>query len=198
VRRIYRRLRFGPPIVIVSGLPRSGTSMAMQILVAGGYPVVTDGVREADEDNPRGYYEAERVKELHRDGEDKSWLHRSRGKAIKIISFLLRYLPEDNNYKVILMRRDLPEVLASQTRMLERRNEPNEIDDEQMLEIWRDHLWKVDYFLKHAPHMQHIEVSYSDTVTNPLQQVARIRDFLARDMDLERMARVIDPSLCRN
>src|SRR6185295_15833711 len=104
VQRLLRRFRYGKPIVVVSGLPRSGTSMAMKMLEAGGLPVVTDGRRSADEDNPRGYYEDERVKDLYREG-DKTWVRESRGKAIKVISFLLKSLPPDNNYKVLFMHR---------------------------------------------------------------------------------------------
>lgn len=172
--------------------------MAMQMLAAGGHPVVTDGIRSADEDNPKGYYEEERVKDLHKEDIDRTWVRNTRGKAIKIISFLLRYLPKENNYKIIFMRRDLDEVLASQTRMLERLGEPNETTDEQMLSLWKDHLWKVNYLLKHSPQMQYIEVTYSDAVSDPLREVARIRDFIGHDMDLEQMAGVVDPSLYRN
>ncbi len=198
MRKIYRRLRYGAPVIIVSGLPRSGTSMAMQMLSAGGFPVITDGVRRADEDNPKGYYEEERVKELHKDGEDRSWLRANRGKAIKIISFLLRHLPDDNNYKVIFMRRDLPEVLKSQTKMLERLEQPNDTSDEQMMDIWKDHLWNVNYFLKHCNHIDFMEILYSDAVKDPVKEVTRIRDFLGEDLNVERMAAVVDPSLYRN
>jgi hypothetical protein len=198
MRKIYRRIRYGEPIVIVSGLPRSGTSMAMQMLAAGGHPVITDGIRTADEDNPKGYYEQERVKDLHKDAIDRSWVRGTRGKAIKIISFLLKYLPDDNNYKIIFMRRDLNEVLSSQTKMLERRGEPNETPDEDMLSIWKDHLWKVDYLLKHARHMESLEIVYSDALGDPMREVTRIRDFLGRDLELDRMAGVVDPSLHRN
>jgi len=198
VRKLYRRVRYGAPIVVVSGLPRSGTSMAMQMLAAGGYPVITDGVRTADEDNPKGYFEEERVKELHRDDFDRGWVRDTRGKAIKIISFLLRYLPSNNNYKVIFMRRELDEVLASQTKMLERRQEPNDTSDEQMLALWKDHLWKVNYMLKHAPHMEFIEIVYGDAIGDPMREVTRIRDFLGYDLKLGDMAAVVDPSLYRN
>ena len=198
MKKIYRRIRYGQPIVVVSGLPRSGTSMAMQMLSAGGHPVITDGIRTADEDNPKGYFEEERVKDLHKDNEDRSWVSGTRGKAIKIISFLLRYLPEDNNYKIIFMRRDLDEVLASQTKMLERLGEPNETSDEQMLSIWKDHLWKVNYLLKHAPHMEAIEIIYSDAIKDPLRAAGRIRDLVGRNMNIERMAGVVDPSLYRH
>ena len=172
--------------------------MAMQMLTAGGYPVITDGIRTADEDNPKGYFEEERVKDLHQANEDLNWVRNTRGKAIKIISFLLRYLPEDNNYKIIFMRRDLGEVLASQTKMLERRGEPSDTTDEQMLALWKDHLWKVNYQLKRAPHMEFIEVVYSNAVDDPIGEAKRIRDFLGRDLKLNEMAGVVDPSLRRN
>ena len=94
--RLYRRLRFGQPVIVISGLPRSGTSMAMKMLEAGGLEVLTDGLRIADESNPNGYYELERVKRLETD-EDRSWLKEARGKAIKIVSLLLTYLPDTND-----------------------------------------------------------------------------------------------------
>ena len=116
-----RRLRYGKPIVIVSGLPRSGTSMAMKMLAAGGMPLLTDGVRGADESNPKGYYEFEPVKDLHKQA-DMAWLRDARGKAVKIVSFLLTFLPETNEYKVIFMQRDLREVIASERTMLQKRS----------------------------------------------------------------------------
>src|ERR1700682_4057584 len=116
-RRVYRRLRFGPPVVVISGLPRSGTSMVMKMLESGGLEVMTDGLRVADASNPNGYYEVERVKRLNSD-DDRSWLAQSRGKAIKIISFLLTYLPDSNDYHVIFMHRSLDEVIKSQNAML--------------------------------------------------------------------------------
>ena len=108
----------GAPIVVVSGLPRSGTSMVMGMLEAGGLEIVSDGVRVADQSNPRGYYEDERVKTLDKDT-DKSWLADARGKAIKIISFLLKDLPDSNRYRVIFILRDMDEVLTSQRKMLQ-------------------------------------------------------------------------------
>ena len=115
----YYRLRYGRPLVLVSGLPRSGTSMLMQMLEKGGMPIVTDKIRTADEDNPRGYHEFERIKEIDKTT-DKSWLRNYRGQVIKTISFLLQYLPLDLNYRVVFMRRDIEEVLRSQNKMLER------------------------------------------------------------------------------
>jgi len=197
LKKTYRRLRYGEPIVVVSGLPRSGTSMAMKMLEAGGGGVVVDGLRTADEDNPKGYYEDERVKDLAREI-DKSWLVEARGKVIKVISFLLKELPETNNYQVIFMRRDLREVLASQAKMLERRGESSETEDERMLELWGDHLWKVNRLLRRAPHLEAIEIPYRDAVENPRQMAAQIRDFLGLDLDVEKMTRVVDAKLYRN
>ena len=115
----FRKQKYGEPVVVVSGLPRSGTSMMMKMLEAGGLAVQTDDLREADVDNPKGYYEDERVKDLEK-MDDKSWIQESRGKVLKVISFLLKDLPEDNYYKVIFMRRNLEEIMASQNKMIDR------------------------------------------------------------------------------
>ena len=197
LRKTYRRLRYGEPIVVVSGLPRSGTSMAMKMLEAGGLDVVVDGLRTADEDNPKGYYEDERVKDLANEL-DKSWLTEARGKVIKVISFLLKELPETQNYQIIFMRRDLREVLASQAKMLERRGESSETDDERMLELWGDHLWKVDRLLRRAPHFEAIEIQYRDAIENPRQMAVQMRNFLDLDLDLDQMTGVVDEKLYRN
>jgi len=139
---LTRRLKYGRPVVVVSGLPRSGTSMAMKMLEAGGMELVVDNIRTADEDNPKGYYEDERVKELA-EMEDTSWLRGARGRVIKVVSSLLNYLPATNAYKVVFMRRNLHEVLASQTKMLVRRNEESHSDDEDLLKMYEAHLEKV-------------------------------------------------------
>jgi len=198
MKKLFRRLRYGEPVIVVSGLPRSGTSMAMQMLAAAGVAVVTDGIRPAGEDNPRGYFEDERVKDLHKEKEDRGWVRDARGKAVKIISFLLKDLPETNNYKVIFMKRALPEVLASQKKMLERRNEVDESGDERMLELWENHLWRVSYLLKHADQFETLEVAYADVIGDPLREARRIRDFLELNADPETMARAVDEKLYRN
>ena len=108
-------------ITIVSGLPRSGTSMMMKMLEAGGIPPLTDEIRTADTDNPKGYYEFERVKKM--DKGDTAWLENAQGKSVKVISALLKHLPSDYRYRVIFMRRDMSEILASQKKMLDHRGE---------------------------------------------------------------------------
>lgn len=197
VHRIYRRVRYGRPVVVVSGLPRSGTSMAMKMLEAGGLTIVSDGVRGADEDNPKGYYEDERVKDLHQ-MEDKTWLRAARGKGIKIISWLLKELPRDNNYKVLFMRRHLDEVLASQTKMLERRGEDSATEDERMLDVYKNHLWRVGYLFKHSPHIQALDLDYKAVLDSPREYGERIRGFLELDLDVAKMAAVVDARLYRN
>ena len=197
LHKAYRRIRCGEPLIVVSGLPRSGTSMTMQMLEAGGLGVATDGIRKPGEDNPKGYYEYERVKELDK-GLDQSWLREFRGKAIKIISFLLKDLPDTNNYKVVFMRRNIHEVLASQAKMLDNRGEANETSDEKMLEMYKDHLWKVDYMMKHRPRFQLLNVDYKDVVENPHQQTQRIGAFLGDYVDIEKMATAVDEKLYRN
>lgn len=195
--RGYRRIRFGSPIVVVSGLPRSGTSMTMRMLAAGGMNLVTDGVRSADTDNPRGYFEDERVKDLGT-MQDKEWLRNARGKAIKVISFLLRELPPGHNYKVLFMGRDVEEVLASQRRMLERRGEPNHTSDEKMKQAYEDHLWRVRYLMKHDPRFDALFLRYREVLADPRGEARRIHGFLDHPLDVEEMAGAVDASLYRN
>ena len=193
----YRRLRFGEPIIVVSGLPRSGTSMAMKMLAAGGVSTVTDGLRSADEDNPKGYYEDERVKDLAQ-MEDKRWIARARGKAIKIISFLLKELPANNNYKVIFMRRDIEEILASQQKMLERRGEDGGAEDELMAALFEGDLFRARYLMKHNAHFEFVEVHYRLALADPTATAEMMRDFLGLELDLDEMIGVVDPELYRN
>jgi hypothetical protein len=192
-----RRLRFGEPVVVVSGLPRSGTSMIMKMLDAGGLPLVTDSLRVADEDNPKGYYEFERVKDLAAE-KDKSYLREARGKGIKVISFLLKSLPDDLNYKVLFVRRNIQEVLASQKKMLARRGEPDETPAERMTELFQDDLWRATYLLKRKPHFEVLELDYTAMVARPLEEVRRINEFLGGRLNVEAMAGVADPQLYRN
>lgn len=197
LQETIRRLRFGEPIVVVSGLPRSGTSMAMRMLEAADLSIVADGLREADEDNPKGYFELERVKDLAQEA-DWSWMHEARGKAIKVISYLLKELPEDHNYRVVFMRRDLREVLASQAKMLDRRGETNETDDERMIELYENDLWKAEYLLKNNPRFQFLMIDYREVLDSPAEQAGRISNFLGGGHDVEKMAAAVDPKLYRN
>ena len=194
---LYRRIRFGRPIVVVSGLPRSGTSMVMKMLEAAGVPLVVDGIRSADEDNPKGYYEYEKVKNLARDP-DKSWLEDARGKAIKIISHLLKELPPTNNYRILFIRRDHREVLASQSKMLGRRGESSGVTDERMMKLFEDDLWKVTYLLNRRAQFETLELRYDEVVRSAEQQARRISEFLGGGLEVEAMASAVDPQLYRN
>ncbi|MBI2839073.1 MAG: sulfotransferase domain-containing protein [Acidobacteria bacterium] len=197
LNKLYARIRYGSPVIVVSGLPRSGTSMTMKMLEAVGLGTVTDGQRVADEDNPKGYFEDERVKDLHKT-EDKTWIRDARGKAIKVISYLLKDLPRDNFYKVVFMRRNLNEVLASQKKMLDRRGEKSETNDERMIEIYKDHLWKVNWMFKHSSNIEALDIEYQMVIQDPRTQATRIREFLGLDIDVEKMVAAVDPSLYRN
>ena len=197
---MVRRLKYGKPIVVVSGLPRSGTSMAMKMLEAGGMPILADGIRTADISNPKGYYEFEPVKELDKGG-DVTWLAEARGKAVKIISFLLTWLPERYDYRVIFMQRDLREAIASQNAMLAHRGEtpaPGSASDDQIRKMYEDHLQKVTRFMANRPCFSSLTVGYREVVENPRDAAGRIDAFLGGTLDVERMAGVADPSLYRN
>jgi len=184
------------PIVVVSGLPRSGTSMMMRMLEAGGLPVLTDNVRTADDDNPRGYYEFERVKQIEKDQE---WLPGARGRAVKMISALLKHLPADYEYRVIFMQRDMGEILASQRQMLVRRGEDAvRIDDEEMARLFARHLSQVESWLAGRPGMDVLYVHYRDVLADTAAQAARVNAFLGGRLDEQEMARVVDPALYRH
>ncbi|MBN2368969.1 MAG: sulfotransferase [Vicinamibacteria bacterium] len=197
LRRLYRRIRYGQPIVVVSGLPRSGTSMLMKMLDAGGVPLVMDGLRAADEDNPKGYFEDERIKNLAA-ASDKRWIYGTRAKAIKVVSYLLKSLPRDNNYKVLFVRRDPREILASQKKMLARRGEKDDLSPDRMIEIYESDLWRATYLLAHQPQFETLDVRYADVVARPLDQAKRINEFLGGRLDVDAMAAAVDPALYRN
>jgi hypothetical protein len=195
--RLLRRVRHGEPIVVVSGLPRSGTSMTMKMLEAGGLACVADGVRTADEDNPKGYFEDERVKDLDKDI-DTSWLKDARGKVIKIVSPLLQGLPATNHYKILFMRRNLREVLASQKKMLDRRGETSDTADEKMIASYEEHLDKIQFLIRYRPHLEALYIDYRQVIEQPREQAERINDFLGGGLDVDSMVEMVDSSLYRN
>jgi len=182
-------------ITIVSGLPRSGTSMMMAMLEAGGMPVLTDNIRTANEDNPKGYYEFERVKQIEH---DPSWLEDAKGKAVKMISALLEHLPQGYTYKMIFMRRKMEEILSSQKQMLIRRGEPaDSVPDEKMAEIFRKHLSQVERWLGEQPNIEVIYVSYNQVLGNPVAQARRVNQFLDNALNVESMVSAVDKRLHR-
>ncbi|MCA9935067.1 MAG: sulfotransferase [Ardenticatenaceae bacterium] len=186
-----------PVVTVVSGLPRSGTSMMMKMLDAGGISPVQDGIRTADTDNPKGYYEFERVKQL--DKGDKAWVADAQGKAVKVISALLKHLPDDYQYRVIFVRRNMPEILASQRKMLVRRGEDaDKMDDAQMAALFEKHVADVERWLAQQPNMQTLYVHYSEVLADPLSHIAKINAFCGGALNEEAMASVVDPDLYRN
>ncbi len=196
-RRCLLRRRYGEPIIVVSGLPRSGTSMTMKMLEAGGIALVTDEVRLPDEDNPRGYFEFESVKGLA-EQDDRSWLAEARGKAVKIISHLLRELPGDYAYRVIFVNRRIQEVIRSQNKMLARRGEELSGDDQKVTSLFNQHLRLIQPWLRKQPNFSVLDLHYSEVVSDPLLGAAQIARFLKADLDHQKMASVVDPGLYRN
>jgi hypothetical protein len=198
VQRFYRLRRFGEPVVVVSGLPRSGTSMMMRMLHAGGMPTLTDESRGADESNPHGYFEFSPTKDAGA-GVDLRWLDEAKGRAVKLVSPLLEHLPSRYNYRVIFMQRDLREVIASQNVMLARRGEAaSTMTDAELLAAYETHLRVVRRLIAGRPGMSSTEVNYADALDHPLAQARRVRAFLERPLDEAAMAGAVDPSLYRN
>ena len=197
IKSFLNKMKYGDPVIIVSGLPRSGTSMAMKMLEAGGSKIVQDGIREADVDNPKGYYEFERVKDLDKGG-DNSWVSEHRGQTVKIISFLLRHLPHDNRYKIIFMRRDIDEILASQNKMLDHRSEESKTEDERMKDLYANHLVQVFSMMRFRENFECLEISYNDTIADPRASAEKINAFLGNPFEIADMVGIVDKSLYRN
>ena len=182
-------------ITIVSGLPRSGTSLMMQMLEAGGLPIVKDDIRAADADNPKGYYEFERVKQV---AQDQAWLKDARGKGVKMVSALLLDLPGTYTYRVVFMRRKMEEILASQKTMLQRSGKRTDaISDETMAALFRKHLSQVEKWLGEQPNVQVLYVSYNAMIADPIKEIERIGQFLGHELDTDKMTTVIDRTLYR-
>jgi len=185
-------------VTLVSGLPRSGTSMMMRMLEAGGIAPFTDGERSADIDNPEGYYEYRRVMDLEKDP-DRSWVRQARGRALKVISFLLRHLPNDNAYRIVYMRRNLDEVLTSQDKMLDRLgNAAPGADLEVMKEAYRNDIVAARLYARKQPHMEMLEVHYAETVGDPAATARTVNAFLGGGLDEAKMAAAVKAALYRN
>ena len=186
---------YGSFVTVVSGLPRSGTSMMMQMLEAGGMAIRTDHVRAADEDNLRGYYELEAIKHTR---SDPSWLKEAEGKAVKVVYMLLYDLPLDYHYRVVFMRRDLREVVASQQAMLARRGEEGAgLSASQMAAVFERQLAKVDAWLAEQPQFEVLQVDYQRVIGDPCSVGRRVNEFLGAKLDVTAMAAVVDPALYR-
>lgn len=183
-------------VIIVSGLPRSGTSMMMKMLEAGGLKILTDNLREADANNPKGYYEFERVKQM-KDG-NLAWLPDAVGKVVKIVTGLIIYLPSDYKYKIIFMKRDLDEVLSSQKKMLGRLGkEDDNIPDDKMAKVYEEHLKQVKGWLVRQPNIEVLYVNYNTMVADPTESLHKVNEFLGGNMDIQVMSAVVDKELYR-
>jgi len=182
-------------IIVVSGLPRSGTSMMMAMLKAGGLELLLDHRREADEDNPRGYYEYEKVKRLQKDA---SWLHEAGGKAVKIISALLVNLPPHYKYRVVFMRRYMEEILKSQGKMLERSGQQPVASDDKLAAFYRNHLRKIESWLAEQDNFTVCPISFNRLVLPDAQdEIQQLNAFFDNRLDMGKMAAVISNSLYR-
>lgn len=193
---LVKKKKSNEPIVVVSGLPRSGTSMMMKILSEGGLLPVTDELRTADEDNPQGYYELENVKQMAAGNVD--WLSDAGGRVVKVISALLEHLPAQYSYKIIFMEREISEILASQRKMLARRNKESQVDDAEMEAQFRRHLAVVKPWLARQPHMDVLYVSYNALMSDPEPLCRRVVEFTGIPLDLDRMLTVPSGELYRN
>jgi hypothetical protein len=183
-------------ITIVSGLPRSGTSLMMQMLVAGGMSALSDGERRADTDNPRGYLEWERIKQLPT---DPGCIAEAQGKVVKVISRLLLALPAGHEYRIIFMQRPLPEVLASQDQMLLRRGtyKPG-ADPAVIAAAFEKHLREVYAWPDGKPYVRMLRIPYQKVLSGPEETAKQLQEFLGIALDVEAMVREVDPSLYRN
>jgi len=183
-------------IVVVSGLPRSGTSLMMQMLEAGGIPPFADFERTADDDNPKGYYELEAIKKLKG---NPGVLKDAPGKVVKAIHMLLTNLPDDYQYKIVFMRRALEEVLASQRKMLDRSGKKGAaIPEAALKKVFQDQLTKVDAWTATKSNIEVLNVEHRALLTNPAPVVEEINTFLGGNLDTEKMAATVDPTLYRN
>ena len=182
-------------ITIVSGLPRSGTSLMMQMLHAGGMPVLTDGLRPADENNLRGYFEFEPVKRLR---SDRSWLPQARGHAVKIIHLLLRDLLLDGSlqYRIIFMHRPLDEVLESQRAMLQRDGKTG-ADPLLLKPVFESQLAQLDAWLATQASIEVMKVPYHRVISEARAVAGELKDFLGLDLDTTAMEGAVDPALYR-
>ena len=182
-------------VTIVSGLPRSGTSLMMQMIAAGGIPPLTDEVRAADEDNPKGYYEYEPVKKTK---EDPSWLEQARGKVVKMVYRLLYDLPQGYHYRVVFTLRKLEEVIASQNVMLQRRQKAGGgLSDEKLREVFAAEIDRTRQWLAEQPNFEVLYVDYNELIRDPTPQATRINEFLGGQLDTAAMAATVDPTLYR-
>jgi Sulfotransferase domain len=183
-------------ITIVSGLPRSGTSLMMQMLTAGGMTPLSDGERKADTDNPKGYLEWERIKQLPK---DPRLIAQAEGKVVKVISQLLVSLPDGHEYNIVFMQRPMPEVLKSQEEMLKRRGTSDAGGNSSAIEqAFQRHLIDVNKWLAAKARTKVLRVHYHRVLREPQAVAEEVSAFLGVPLDVKAMVTQVDGSLYRN
>jgi Sulfotransferase domain len=182
-------------VTIVSGLPRSGTSLMMQMLQAGGMQLLTDGQRAPDEHNPRGYFEHEGVKHSRT---DVSWLEQANGKVVKVVHLLLQYLPANRDYRVIFMLRVLEEVIVSQRVMLKQQGRASAmLTDAALADVFEKQLTTMRQWLAERPNFRVLYVNYRDVIDDPTNMAGQINLFLGGNLLVADMAAAVNPALYR-
>lgn len=181
-------------VIVVSGLPRSGTSMMMQMIAAGGVQVLTDEQRASDNNNPKGYMEFEPVKSIHK---DNRWVGKATGKAIKVVAPLLQHLPDNFDYKIIFMVRDMDEVLISQQKMLGKPIHKDALPIPLFM-AFEKQLEKSKVWLDAQPYIKTLYINYADAVNSPEETAESIESFLNRELDVDKMVSAVDGNLYRN
>jgi len=177
--------------IVVTGLPRSGTSMMMRMLKEGGIQILTDNKRQPDEHNPYGYFELEKVKY------DLSWLNEAEEKAVKLVTMLLRKLPSDRKFYVIFMERNINEVVKSQKEMLEKSGKEMKYPEEELEKIYLSHLKEIKQWISEKDNLKVLYVSYNEVIENPKKIALKIKEFLGKDMNIEGMIKAVDKKLYR-
>ncbi len=181
-------------IFIVSGLPRSGTSMMMHMLKAGGVKILEDKTREPDEHNPNGYYEYEFASKLPEGNVD--WLEKAEGKAVKVLSFYIQHLPAKYEYKVIFMERNYDEIVKSQQKIaLEEGKKPHKKEIKMMIDYFRSHVKQIKEWIRLRPNFIILSLSYNEIVNDPDQFLSTIGEFLELELNEEKMSKVVDKKL---
>jgi len=181
-------------ITVVSGLPRSGTSLMMQILEANGVKILTDQIRTADASNPCGYYEFEKVKSLMK---DNSWLHEAEGKAVKVIAQLLAFLPDNFEYKIIFMKRNIEEILASQAKMLKRSGSKKNIPTDLLRKTFSSQLEKIKLLFTQKKNFSCYNLQFNKLIELPRESINELNSTLELELSDEKSFKIIDPTLYR-
>jgi hypothetical protein len=184
-------------VTVVSGYPRSGTSLMMQMLAAGGLDALVDDTRPPDRHNPRGYYEFQPALAFGAPGADEGWLTAARGRAVKVMAYQLHYLPEGHDYRVVFMRRVIAEVLASWDKMGLLRKD-GELSERERVLAFKAEYAVYEARLEQQPGVRALFVQFNDVLGDPAAQAARVADFLGLPLDVAAMAGAVDPALYRN